>query len=253
MTPETWQTIPIGSMIYIAGPMRGRPEFNFPAFESATTDLRRKFYQAYSPHEYDLANGFDPTKGTLESWDAKAAFKWDLSMVIDSDAVIMLDGWNNSGGTLLEAHAAIAVGVPCYAYSTGVLIPVDIIEEAIAQKMWHAVSMVCTSSSAVTELNERGESTLQEAERLINGDRNAQYGPPTQDFDRTAAMASALFGWPFKSWHVAVFMVLLKLSRIMWSPYKRDSWVDLEGYGGCGWKCAVNEHGRESNGHVTPS
>ena len=33
---------------------------------------------------------------------------------------------------------------------------------------------------------------LHEANRLITGDRNNQYGPPTQDFARTAALLNAL-------------------------------------------------------------
>lgn len=86
--------------------------------------------------------------------------------------------------------------------------------------------------------NPRSE-LLSEADRLVNGDRNNQYGPPTEDFTRTAAMWSAYLGMRIKAHDVAVLMALLKLSRIRWSPEKRDSWVDLAGYAACGWDCAL--------------
>jgi Domain of unknown function (DUF6378) len=86
---------------------------------------------------------------------------------------------------------------------------------------------------------------LDDANRLICGDRNEQYGPPTQDFQRTAEMANA-FGFRvgdelLSSHHVAIFMELLKISRKRWQPGKRDSWLDTAGYTACGWECVVEE------------
>jgi hypothetical protein len=79
---------------------------------------------------------------------------------------------------------------------------------------------------------------LADAEQLVNGDRNNQYGPPSQDFERTAIMWSAyLDGRTILHAHdVAAMMCLLKLSRISWQPDKRDSWVDLAGYAACGYE-----------------
>jgi hypothetical protein len=86
---------------------------------------------------------------------------------------------------------------------------------------------------------------LRDAEAAINGDRNNQYGPPTQDFQRTADVLSAfgfrVHGSPLSSHHVAIIMCALKLSRLMWSPGNRDSWVDLAGYAACGYECVVEE------------
>jgi hypothetical protein len=94
-------------------------------------------------------------------------------------------------------------------------------------------------------------SVLSEAKGLITGDRNNVYGPPTADFSRTAGMANS-FGFgvtadggktyaPLKGHHVAIFMMLLKISRLAWTPGKRDSWVDAVGYSGCGYECIVEE------------
>lgn len=84
---------------------------------------------------------------------------------------------------------------------------------------------------------------LDEAKSLVTGDRNNVYGPPNQDFQRTADMMSA-YGFrvddrPLTSADVAIFMSLLKISRLKWSPTKRDSWVDLAGYSACGLECAI--------------
>lgn len=79
---------------------------------------------------------------------------------------------------------------------------------------------------------------LNEAADLVDGDRNAQYGDPRQDFQRTAEMWGAYLGVPVAPHDVAALMCLLKVSRIRWSPAKRDSWADLAGYAACGWDCA---------------
>jgi Domain of unknown function (DUF6378) len=88
---------------------------------------------------------------------------------------------------------------------------------------------------------------LFEAEHLVNGDRNNQYGDPIEDFQRTAdfwsTYISSLAGVDvyLKPHDVAVMMSLLKISRITWSPTKRDHWVDLSGYAACGYDCAERE------------
>lgn len=90
------------------------------------------------------------------------------------------------------------------------------------------------------------QEAVREGERVIMGDRNNQYGPPTQDFDRTAAILNAMGyrrpgGTPLVGHDVAILVMAVKLSRVVWSPEKFDHWVDLIGYAGCGWECVVAE------------
>jgi hypothetical protein len=99
-------------------------------------------------------------------------------------------------------------------------------------------------SSALDNLSPRSR-LLRDAEAAVNGDRQNHYGPPTQDFQRAADALSAfgfrVHGESLKSHHVAIIMSLLKLSRLMWGPEKRDSWTDLAGYASCGHECVVEE------------
>lgn len=83
------------------------------------------------------------------------------------------------------------------------------------------------------------EAVLTEAGDAIHNDRNNHYGPPHQDFARTAEMWSAYKGIRFDAHDVAVMMILLKISRIAWSPQKTDHWVDIAGYAACGLEANV--------------
>jgi hypothetical protein len=108
------------------------------------------------------------------------------------------------------------------------------------------LELVASAPSSPEVISPR-EELLLGAVKAVTGDRNNQYGPPTQDFERTAAFWSAAFkdklkdGVTFDSHEVAVALSLLKISRISWNPEKQDSWMDLAGYAACGWECVTDE------------
>lgn len=86
------------------------------------------------------------------------------------------------------------------------------------------------------------EQVLRGAIEAITQQRNNEYGPPTQDFTRTAVLWSELFrnklgNQNFEAHEVAMAMILLKMSRATWSPDKEDHWLDVAGYAACGWEC----------------
>jgi len=88
--------------------------------------------------------------------------------------------------------------------------------------------------------HEKHESILEEANRLVNGDRNKTYGPPSEDGARVAGMMNALGyrgpdGRELQPHDWAVFLMAVKMSRIVVTPTKRDHWVDAAGYAQCGW------------------
>ena len=84
---------------------------------------------------------------------------------------------------------------------------------------------------------------LKQAGEYVLKERNNQYGPPTQDFQRIAEMWNIVIPHDkeIKPHHVAMAMICLKLSRLSWEPGNFDSWVDIAGYAACGWECAVEE------------
>ncbi len=95
------------------------------------------------------------------------------------------------------------------------------------------------------------ESVLDEAKGLITGDRNNTYGPPHQDFQRSASAATAYGyrgpdGRELQAHDIAILVSLVKISRLMWTPGKRDSWVDMAGYAACGYECVVEAEKTEA-------
>lgn len=79
------------------------------------------------------------------------------------------------------------------------------------------------------------ETILQEAQKLVYGDRQASYGSPFDDFSKTAALWTVILGDALQPGakvtpeHVALCMVQVKVSRQLHGP-KRDNLVDGAGY-----------------------
>lgn len=106
--------------VYLAGPMRGLPEFNFSSFDKAAARLRALGYEVFSPAENDRANGFDPTGMTgNEPVTVGPKLADDLDYVCrTADAIVVLDGWDTSPGVNAEIAAARALGKPVYTLET---------------------------------------------------------------------------------------------------------------------------------------
>lgn len=106
---------------YIAGPMRGIPYFNYPAFEDAAQRLRNAGWLVQSPRENDKESGHAESR-TGAAEDAKPLKYYmatDLSQVCKSDAVFLLEGWEHSQGALLEFNVAQYLGIPVFRYEDG--------------------------------------------------------------------------------------------------------------------------------------
>lgn len=104
-------------IVYVAGPMRGYPLYNFNAFFAAAMWLREQGFIVLNPAEHDMARGFDPSKGLNEQtndFSLHEAFQWDLKSVSEADAIVLLEGWQNSRGACTELAAAISTGKRAY-------------------------------------------------------------------------------------------------------------------------------------------
>lgn len=103
--------------IYIAGPMSGYPEFNFPAFYEAETFWTECGYEVFNPankeQEKELdAEAFKTGDAKLvvaKGFDFRECYLWDVSKVIEADAIYMLKGWQYSPGACGEHAVAVAM------------------------------------------------------------------------------------------------------------------------------------------------
>lgn len=98
--------------IYCAGPMRGIPMFNFPAFNEVSTLLRAQGWDVRSPAEHDINTGFNPDVPLEEqTFDVSEAFRWDIEQLLAVDAVYFIDGWEGSQGATTEHAIAVSLGL----------------------------------------------------------------------------------------------------------------------------------------------
>ena len=73
------------------------------------------------------------------------------------------------------------------------------------------------------------ESIRSEAERIVNGDRQADYSDPVANFKHIAEIASAISKENLSPTTCAIVMIAVKLARESYK-HKRDNLVDLAGY-----------------------
>lgn len=109
--------------IYLAGPMRGIPEFNFPAFMAAAQKLEARGHIVFNPAAKDNEkHGVDISKGNLTGDEAFATAQYGFSIrdalgadlawiCAEADAVVLLPGWQNSKGAQAEAATGYALGL----------------------------------------------------------------------------------------------------------------------------------------------
>lgn len=90
---------------------------------------------------------------------------------------------------------------------------------------------------------------LRTAEQHVNGSRNVDYGDPISDFRTTATLWAEYLrriierrgDADLKPHDVAAMMMLLKISRLSWSPEVDDHWIDAAGYAACGYDCTQRQ------------
>lgn len=101
--------------IYIAGPMRGYPKWNFPAFDEARDRAKAQGWAVISSADLDREVGFTEDRETLDGFDMEAAIDRDLAAIQGlepgRDAIAMLPGWENSKGARAEKAVAEWRGV----------------------------------------------------------------------------------------------------------------------------------------------
>jgi hypothetical protein len=137
-TPEWWwgghwrpqdaltlvKDVPVKTKVYLAGPMRGIPEFNFPLFLAVGEYLEQEWnFEVFNPAQHDIDRGFDFSgyDGTEDlsdtGFDLRQSLGDDLEFVArEADLVVVLDGWERSKGARAEVATALALGIPVVRY-----------------------------------------------------------------------------------------------------------------------------------------
>ena len=92
-------------------------------------------------------------------------------------------------------------------------------------------------------LTERS-AVLTEADDLINGARNEDYGTPRDNLGRTAALWNVQLGdklnEPLTAQDVALLMIHVKMARVI-NRGNRDNFVDIAGYAAIAWETRDDE------------
>lgn len=87
--------------LYLAGPMTGIKDLNFPAFHAEAARLRALGHTVINPAEINPDVGAD--------W--VACMRADIAELVTCDSVAMLEGWTASRGARLEYHIALELGM----------------------------------------------------------------------------------------------------------------------------------------------
>jgi len=113
---------------YLAGPMRSKPQFNYPLFMGAAKALRAVGWEIFNPAEMDLeAEGTDLSMSLDDQHRhagtplvARVYAHRDVNTIIhrlkaeDGDAIIVLPDWEESIGAKAEVAVATWVRLPTY-------------------------------------------------------------------------------------------------------------------------------------------
>lgn len=107
---------------YLAGPMQGIPEFNFPAFFAAEAKLKAEGFNVFNParkdterhHGVNISEG--NKAGSLQEAEQKHGFSLRAALAEDmawicahADVIALLPGWEHSKGATAEHALAKAL------------------------------------------------------------------------------------------------------------------------------------------------
>lgn len=107
--------------IYLAGPMTGYPEFNYPLFRKVTAELRGRGHVVYDPSEF-------PHNSSAGPFPFRKAFvSYSTFICLTADTIVLLPGHEYSIGATAERALARVCGIDAFEYITaGVYSPHDL-------------------------------------------------------------------------------------------------------------------------------
>lgn len=168
---------------YVAGPMRGIEEFNFPAFEDAAALLRSLDFNVYSPRENDAELDMAP------GMPLKRYMVVDLAQVCKSDCIFVLPGWEHSQGAWLEFQVATYLEIPVFDLASGGQVTIIGTDPDGS----HVIA-ITEFEDALSRSNEFGEPNpggidLDAIERDLGAGCSVGYLTPNEEIQRAAVQA----------------------------------------------------------------
>jgi hypothetical protein len=94
--------------VYIAGPMSGYLDYNFPAFHHVAAQLRERGMDVVNPAELNT----DPDTNKASTDPYGVCLKRALAGLLTCDMLVLLDGWELSTGARLEEMIARTCNMP---------------------------------------------------------------------------------------------------------------------------------------------
>lgn len=86
--------------VYISGPMRGRPNMNFHAFDQASARVRAVGWEPVNPA--DLDRQANDLADMASAQFLRRAIRRDIEALFDCDGIVLLQGWRHSAGAVTE-------------------------------------------------------------------------------------------------------------------------------------------------------
>ena len=147
---------------YLSGPMTGYEDFNFSAFHEAAKRLRNQGFIIFNP---------------AESFDGRQDLEWttymesDYKAILDSSAIVVIDNWEDSLGSVLEVLFAVSIGKNIFKYASGNMYRLFNNDEDARTIVQNIIK-----NFKIIKTEQNNETILEEAQRLVHGDRGTAYG-----------------------------------------------------------------------------
>lgn len=136
--------------------------------------------------------------------DVKIIGSYRKDKLVDVDKALFIQGWQDDEYCVKEHEECERLGI-------------EIIYDGLPEKT-------------------NREKLLDEAKRVVCGDRDRQYGKPEYNFEKIAKLWSYYLTYPISKGDVAMMMILLKVAR-EGEKHKHDNLVDIAGYAACAAEC----------------
>lgn len=105
--------------VYIAGPMSGLPDMNYPAFDKAEGQLLAVGYEVLNPTNVDVEHEKERVRIDNCHYcrlSEPHPWKWyvlrTLAMLAEADALALLPNWQSSRGSRVEVEFASGMEIP---------------------------------------------------------------------------------------------------------------------------------------------